>query len=104
MGREKPTLIEKLDRRYPGLAAQVNLWFEQGLDALAIANLLEDRYHVPVTESSVGSYRCRRWVRKREARAQQRLNAQARGEGERHLALEPDRAASYEELVALKVA
>ena len=93
MGREKLTLIEKHDKRFPGLAAQVNLWFEQGLTALAIANLLEDRYNVPVTESSVSSYRCRRWVRKREARAQQRLDALAMEEVERHLALEPGGAA-----------
>jgi len=83
MGREPLTLIEKLDQRFPGLAAQVNAWFEQGVTALAIASRLEGRYNVPVAESLVSSYRCRRWVRQREARLRRRLEALAAEEAQR---------------------
>ncbi|MGD0221757.1 MAG: hypothetical protein ABSF71_05430 [Terriglobia bacterium] len=71
------TKIEKLDQRFPGLAARVRTWFDQGISVLKIVDLLREHYGVSVPKSTVGNFRAWRWVPDREAlnRAHAKLQA-----------------------------
>ena len=62
------TQIEKLDRCYPGLAAQVREWFAEGVPVLGVVERLRERYGIFVPKSTVGNFRARRWAREQEAR------------------------------------
>jgi hypothetical protein len=74
---KKLTKIEQLDQRFPGLADQVKVWFNQGVTAAMISDLLREQRGIPVTESAVGSFRTRRWVPEREFSCQRRLTVRA---------------------------
>jgi hypothetical protein len=63
-----PTKIEKLDKRFPGLADQVRRWFDLGIHVRDVAELLREHYGVSVPKSTVGNFRARRWARERETR------------------------------------
>ncbi len=69
--------IEKLDRRFPGLAAKVRVWFDQGYAAQKVSDLLREQYEVSVPRTTVGYFRATRWVRERVCRQQKEIDARA---------------------------
>ena len=71
------TRIEKLDQRFPGLAAQVREWFAEGVPVLGVVERLRERYGVSVPKSTVGNFRARRWVREQEARLRELVKNRA---------------------------
>jgi hypothetical protein len=74
---KKLTKIEQLDRTFPGLADQVRVWFNQGVTAAMVSDLLREQFGIPVTESAVGAFRARRWEREREFSRQRRMTVRA---------------------------
>lgn len=71
------TDIEKLDGRFPGVITCVNLCLDQGWTGDEIAALLDKQYHVPMTRSTVLTYRRNRWVRQKRAVQARREAAEA---------------------------
>ena len=69
----KPTRIEQLDRQFPGLANRVRNWFDHGLRAEDVSRALADQYGVPVSVSTVGNFRARRWARETRIRQARRI-------------------------------
>ena len=74
------TSIEKLDQRFPGLAAKVRMWFDQGISVQKVSELLLEEYQVSVSRSTVGRFRTRRWVPERELRQEKEAQAAATAE------------------------
>ena len=66
--------IEKLDERFPGLEAQVGVWFGQGIGVRKVVELLRAKYQVSVPRATLGNFRARRWAPRHEA-LRQKLRA-----------------------------
>ena len=71
------TAIEKLDLSFPGLEAQVGVWFDQGISVRKAQELLRAKYQVLVPRATLGSFRAKRWAPKREALRQKLMTAVA---------------------------
>jgi ribulose bisphosphate carboxylase small subunit len=69
------TKIEQLDQPFPGLANQVRAWFDLGMTAQRVAQLLREQYQVSVPRTTVGNFRTRRWARERELQQARRAEA-----------------------------
>lgn len=69
--------IEKLDQQFPGLADKVRVWFNLGLSAPKVADLLRAQYAVSVPRTTIGYFRATRWVRERQLKQQEQIAAQA---------------------------
>jgi len=60
------TRIEKLDQKLPGLADKVRGWFNEGLSAQRVSELLREQFALQVPRSTVGNFRARRWMHDRQ--------------------------------------
>ena len=60
------TDLEKLDARFPGLATQARVLLDKGVPVPKVTEILRAQYPVPITESSVNSFRKRRWKPQRQ--------------------------------------
>lgn len=60
------TEIEKLDGSHFGLALQVKLWFDQGIEAVAIPAMVHDKYGVSITDTMAENFRSKVWAPERE--------------------------------------
>ncbi len=92
---KKLTKIERFDQRIPGLADQVKVWFDQGVTALRVSELLRQQYSIPVTESTAGSFRTRRWVPEQDRLCEQRLATLADAEISREEAFRASLASGF---------
>jgi len=81
------TKIEQLDMQIPGLANQVRMWFDQGVSARAVRELLREQYGVSVSETLISNFRAWRWAPERLARQARRTDVAATAEFERLLAM-----------------
>ncbi len=77
----RPTHIEALDRRLPGLADAVKAWFNQGVPVRQVVELIRRQYHIAVPRSTLGNFRARRWARDRELRLEKEPEARATADG-----------------------
>jgi len=67
--RKVLTDIEKLDGRFAGLLFRVKKWFDQGVKAADIPQLLHNQYGVSVTENAAENFRAHRWAPEKESHA-----------------------------------
>lgn len=85
------TRIEQHDRRIPGLATQVKTWFDQGISARAVVELLRERYHIVVPKTTVSNFRTQRWARERTTQQRRQVEAAAAAEFARMRAMKGPR-------------
>ena len=81
------TKIEQLDQQIPGLADQVRMWFDQGMSAHAVRDLLRKQYGVSVSGTLISNFRTKRWARERLAREARHTDLAATAKFERLLAM-----------------
>lgn len=72
----KLTKVELLDRQFPGLADQVRRWFVAGHSCVKVAELLRHQYGeaARLGQSTVGSFRVKRWVPEREMLREKKIS------------------------------
>jgi hypothetical protein len=85
LAMKQPTKIEQLDKQIPGLANQVRVWFDQGVSAHAVRDLLRKQYGVSVSETLISNFRAWRWARERLERQARQTDVAATSEFERLL-------------------
>jgi hypothetical protein len=81
------TRIEQLDKQIPGLANEVRMWFDQGVSARAVRDLLRKQYGVSVSETLISNFRAWRWAPERLACQTRLTELAATTEFERLLAM-----------------